>query len=59
LSPQTAAESRPASTSRETFRLELGAVLRCPTCADVTLRVTLTPHGCFVDMRGAEVVHFA
>ena len=48
-----------AMAEQRVFALELGAVLRCPTCADVTLRVTLTRHGCFVDMRGAEVVHFA
>ena len=36
-----------------------GAVLRCPTCAGVTLRIAVTRHGCFVDMRGTEVLHFA
>jgi Family of unknown function (DUF6510) len=41
------------------FALEMGAVLRCPTCACVTLRIAVTRHGCFIDMRGAEVVHFA
>jgi hypothetical protein len=41
------------------FALEMGAVLRCPTCACVTLRIAVTRHGRFVDMRGAEVVHFA
>jgi hypothetical protein len=24
----------------------------------VTLRIAVTRHGCFIDMRGAEVVHF-
>ncbi len=41
------------------FALAMGAVLRCPTCTGVTLRIAVTPHGCFIDMRGAEVVHFA
>jgi Family of unknown function (DUF6510) len=41
------------------FALEMGAVLRCPTCAGVTLRIAVTRHGCFIDMRGAEVVQFA
>jgi hypothetical protein len=25
----------------------------------VTLRIAVTRHGCFIDMRGAEVVQFA
>jgi hypothetical protein len=41
------------------FALEMGAVVRCPNCSRVTLRVAVTPHGYFVDMRGAEVLHFA
>ena len=41
------------------FALEMGAILRCPACAGVTLRIAATRHGCFIDMRGAEVVHFA
>lgn len=41
------------------FALEMGAILRCPTCAGVTLRIAVTRHGSFLDMRGAEVVHFA
>lgn len=41
------------------FALEMGAVLRCPTCVGVTLRIAVTRHGSFIDARGAEVVHFA
>ena len=41
------------------FALEMGAILRCPACTGVTLRIAVTRHGCFLDMRGAEVVHFA
>jgi len=48
-----------AVAEQRVFALEMGAVLRCPTCAGVTLRVAVTRHGCFIDMRGAEVVHFA
>jgi len=48
-----------ALAEQRAFALELGAVLRCPNCADATLRVAATRHGVFIDMRGAEVVHFA
>lgn len=48
-----------AVAEQRAFALELGAILRCPTCAGVTLRIAVTRHGCFVDMRGAEVLHFA
>ena len=48
-----------AVAEQRVFALELGAVLRCPACAGATLRVSVTRHGCFIDMRGAEVVHFA
>lgn len=40
------------------FALELGAVFRCPRCTGVTLRISVTPHGWFMDMSGAHVVHF-
>ena len=29
-----------------------GIVLRCPTCSGVVLRVSRTPYGTFVDLRG-------
>ena len=45
--------------TRREFALEMGAILRCPACTGVTLRIAVTRHGCFLDMRGAEVVHFA
>jgi Zn finger protein HypA/HybF involved in hydrogenase expression len=48
-----------AIAEQRVFALEMGAVLRCPSCAGITLRLAATPHGCFIDMRGAEVVHFA
>jgi Zn finger protein HypA/HybF involved in hydrogenase expression len=48
-----------AVAEQRVFALEMGAVFRCPTCAGVTLRIAVTQHGCFIDMRGAEVLHFA
>jgi Zn finger protein HypA/HybF involved in hydrogenase expression len=48
-----------AVAEQRVFALELGAILRCPTCTGITLRIAVTRHGCFIDMRGAEVVHFA
>lgn len=48
-----------AVAEQRAFAMELGAVLRCPSCADVTLRIAVTRHGCFIDMRGAQVVQFA
>ncbi len=48
-----------ALAEQRVFALEMGAVLRCPTCAGVTLRIAVTRHGRFVDMRGAEVMQFA
>jgi uncharacterized protein DUF6510 len=30
-----------------------GMVLRCPSCEAVMVRIVRTPHGTFVDMRGA------
>lgn len=48
-----------ALAEQRVFALEMGAVIRCPHCAGVTLRIGVTPHGHYVDMRGAEVLHFA
>jgi Zn finger protein HypA/HybF involved in hydrogenase expression len=48
-----------ALAEQRVFALEMGAVIRCPHCAGVTLRIAVTPHGHYVDMRGAEVLHFA
>jgi hypothetical protein len=46
-----------AVAEQRAFALEMGAVLRCPTCAGITLRVAVTPHGVFIDARGVELVH--
>jgi len=48
-----------ALAEQRVYALEMGAVIRCPGCARVTLRIAVTPHGRFLDMRGAAVLHFA
>jgi Zn finger protein HypA/HybF involved in hydrogenase expression len=48
-----------AVAEQRAYALEMGAILRCPACASVTLRIASTPHGRFLDLRGADVVHFA
>lgn len=47
-----------AMAEQRVFALEMGAIMRCPACADVTFRIAATRHGCFIDMRGAELVQF-
>lgn len=32
----------------------MGALLRCPQCDTVLIRLTHTPHGYFLDMRGTR-----
>ncbi len=48
-----------ALPEQRVFALEMGAVIRCPSCAHVSLRIAVTPHGRFIDMRGAEVLYLA
>lgn len=48
-----------AVAEQRAFAMEMGAILRCPACGSVTLRIAETPHGRFIDLRGADVVHFA
>ena len=38
------------------WAVEMGAVLRCPTCGDVVLRLTSTPHGVWMDLSGARSI---
>ena len=38
------------------YAVELGAVLRCPSCDEVVLRITRTPRGVWLDLRGAAIV---
>jgi hypothetical protein len=41
------------------FRHGPDAVLRCPSCERVVIRVAETPHGTYVDSRGAVYIRVA
>ena len=38
------------------WAVEMGAVLRCPACGDVVLRVTSTPNAVWLDATGARSI---
>lgn len=38
------------------YDIEMGAILRCPTCEDAVLRIARTPRGLWLDMRGAATL---
>ena len=38
------------------WAVEMGAVLRCPSCGDVVLRLTSTPRGVWIDATGARSI---
>jgi hypothetical protein len=38
------------------WAVEMGAVLRCPACGDVVLRVTSTPNAVWLDATGARAI---
>ena len=38
------------------YAIELGAVLRCPSCDEVVIRIARTPRGLWLDLRGAATV---
>ena len=38
------------------YAIELGAILRCPSCDEAVLRITRTPRGLWLDLRGAATV---
>jgi hypothetical protein len=38
------------------YAVELGAVLRCPSCEEVVVRIARTPRGLWLDLRGATTV---
>jgi hypothetical protein len=38
------------------YAIELGAILRCPSCDEAVIRVARTPRGLWVDLRGAASV---
>ena len=38
------------------YAVELGAVLRCPSCDGAVVRIGRTPRGLWLDLRGASVL---
>ena len=38
------------------YAIELGAILRCPSCDDVVVRIAHPPRGIWLDLRGAASV---
>jgi Family of unknown function (DUF6510) len=35
------------------YAIELGAILRCPSCDEAVVRIARTPRGLWLDLRGA------
>jgi hypothetical protein len=38
------------------YAIDLGAILRCPSCDEAVVRIARTPGGLWLDLRGATVV---
>jgi hypothetical protein len=38
------------------YAIELGAILRCPSCDEAVVRIARTPRGLWLDLRGATAV---
>jgi ribosomal protein S27E len=38
------------------YAIELGAILRCPSCNEAVVRMGRTPRGLWLDLRGAATV---
>ena len=38
------------------YAVELGAILRCPSCDEAVVRIARTPRGLWLDLRGAAIV---
>jgi len=38
------------------YAIELGAILRCPSCGEAVVRIARTPRGLWIDLRGAATV---
>jgi hypothetical protein len=38
------------------YAIELGAILRCPSCDEAVVRIAPTPRGLWLDLRGAATV---
>jgi predicted RNA-binding Zn-ribbon protein involved in translation (DUF1610 family) len=38
------------------YAVEMGAILRCPSCGEAVVRIARTPRGLWLDLRGAATV---
>jgi hypothetical protein len=38
------------------YAIEMGAILRCPSCDEAVVRIARTPRGLWTDMRGAAII---
>jgi hypothetical protein len=38
------------------YAVEMGAILRCPSCNEAVVRIACTPRGLWLDLRGAATV---
>jgi hypothetical protein len=38
------------------YAVEMGAILRCPSCNEAVVRMARTPRGLWLDLRGAATV---
>ena len=38
------------------YAVELGAILRCPSCEEAVVRIARTPRGLWIDLRGAATI---
>ena len=38
------------------YAVEMGAILRCPSCNEAVVRMARTPRGLWLDLRGATTV---
>jgi hypothetical protein len=38
------------------YAVEMGAILRCPSCNEAVVRIARTPQGLWLDLRGAATV---
>jgi len=41
------------------YAIELGVILRCPSCDEAVVRIVRTPRGLWLDLRGATTVMVA
>ena len=41
------------------YAIELGAILRCPSCDEAVIRIAQTPRGIWLDLRGAATTFVA